>query len=398
MKLPLHLAWRFLLDGRAQSLLILAGVTIGVAAYVFVSSIISSLQKDLLARTLGTQAQITVSPTESGLRSLRDEPGVLYARRLEPAEPRRRSFDGWQRHAQELEATSGVSAVCPKVSAPALASRGAAEKAVLVVGADPTRLRGILDLSVRLREGTYRTGGDQALVGDGLAQELGLRVGGPFRVVTEQGAFTLRVAGIFDTGAASLDDGWVVTSLRAAQTIAGRPGDVTEIDARVDDVFEAEALAASFAARTGLKAVSWMERNRELLTGLRSQSQSSVMIQTFVMLAVAMGIASVLVVSVVQRRGQIGILRAIGTTRRTILAVFLLQGAMLGSVGAVFGLALGALFAYALGTVALFPIDLEAGPLAVAAAISIGTGLLSALLPARRAARMDPAAAIRGDA
>lgn len=216
MKLAFYLAWRFLRDGRAQSLLILAGVTIGVAAYVFVSSIISSLQKDLLARTLGTQAQITVSPPESALRPLHEEPGVLYARRNEPAEPRRRPFDGWQRHTRDLEETPGVIAVCPKISVPALASRGAAEQAVLVVGADPTRLRGILDLSAKLREGAYRTGGDQALVGDGLADELGLRVGGPFRVVSEQGAFTVRVAGIFDTGAASLDDGWVVTSLRIA--------------------------------------------------------------------------------------------------------------------------------------------------------------------------------------
>ncbi|MCU0672460.1 MAG: ABC transporter permease [Myxococcota bacterium] len=396
MRLALHLAWRFLREGRAQSILILAGVTIGVAAYVFVSSIISSLQKDLLSRTLGTQAQIVVSPPEPESRVLRDEGGV-FLRRVEPPEPRRRPFDGWLRHVRTLESTDGVSAVCPKVAGPALAARGAAERAVLVVGADPSRLREIVDLASKLREGAYRTDGDQALVGDGLADELGLRLGAPFRVTTDRGPTTLRVAGIFDSGAASLDDGWVVTSLRTAQTITGRPGDVTELDLRVDDVYEAEVIAASIEAQTGLEAVSWMERNRDLLTALQSQDQSSTMIRVFVMLAVAMGIASVLVVSVVQRRGQIGILRAIGATRRLVLGVFLLQGAIFGVIGALLGVGLGAAFAKGLGNVTLFAIELEPSILIGAALISLATGLVSALLPARSAARLDPAAAIRGD-
>ncbi len=396
MKLAFHLAWRFLREGRVQSILILAGVTIGVAAYVFVSSIIASLQKDLLSRTLGTQAQIVVSPPEPEARPLRDD-STLFARRVEPPEPRRRPFDGWLRHVRDLEATEDVTAVCPKITGPALASRGAAERAVLVVGADPTRLREIVDLASKMRGGSYRTGGDQALVGDGLAEELGLRLGAPFRVTTDRGPTTLRVAGIFDSGAASLDDGWVVTSLRTAQTITGRPGDVTEIDLRVADVYEAESMAATIAARTGLEAVSWMERNRDLLTALKSQDQSSTMIRVFVMLAVAMGIASVLVVSVVQRRGQIGILRAIGASRRLVLGVFLLQGALFGVFGALFGIALGAAFAKGLGNVTLFSIDLEPTILIGAALISLATGLSSALLPARRAARLDPATAIRGD-
>lgn len=396
MRLALHLAWRFLREGRAQSILILAGVTIGVAAYVFVSSIIASLQRDLLSRTLGTQAQIVVSPPEPEARALRED-DTLIARRVEPPEPRRRRFDGWLRHVRALETTEGVSAVCPKVAGPALAGRGAAERAVLVVGADPSRLREIVDLASKMKDGAYRTGGDQALVGDGLADELGLRLGAPFHVTTDRGPTTLRVAGIFDSGAASLDDGWVVTSLRTAQTITGRPGDVTELDLRVDDVYEAESIAASIEARTGLEAVSWMERNRDLLTALKSQDQSSTMIRVFVMLAVAMGIASVLVVSVVQRRGQIGILRAIGASQRLVLGVFLLQGAIFGVIGALFGVALGAAFAKGLGNVTLFAIELEASILIGAASISLATGLVSALLPARRAARLDPAAAIRGD-
>ncbi len=141
-----------------------------------------------------------------------------------------------------------------------------------------------------------------------------------------------------------------------------------------------------------------MERNQQLLTGLNSQSMSGSMIKTFVLLAVAMGIASVLVVSVVQRQGQIGILRAVGTSRRTVLGVFLWQGALLGFVGATFGVVLGALFTRFLSGVVLFSIEVSHGLVASAFAISLLTGVLAAILPARKAARMDPAAAIRGDA
>ena len=81
MRLSLHLAWRLMRDGRTQSLLILAGVAIGVAAFVFVASIISSLQRDLIARTLGAQAQVTVTPRETPSRALVAAPGALVARR-----------------------------------------------------------------------------------------------------------------------------------------------------------------------------------------------------------------------------------------------------------------------------------------------------------------------------
>ena len=126
------------------------------------------------------------------------------------------------------------------------------------------------------------------------------------------------------------------------------------------------------------------------------------MIQFFVILAVAMGIASVLVVSVVQKGKEIGILRAMGTSRRSVLAVFLIQGAMVGLIGSVFGTAfgagLGALFAglvrNADGT-PTFPIVVGLPLVARSAAIALGTGVLSAALPARAASKLDPAVAIR---
>ncbi len=395
--LALQLAWRFLREGRTQSLLILAGVTIGIAAFVFVSAIIEGLQVNLLAQTLGSQAHITVAPEEASPRALMAEPGVAFVRRVEPSEPRRRPFDQWQRAVRRVEATEGVVATCPKVTGSALAYRGAAEEAVEVVGADADRLRQIVDLRANLIEGTYRLGGEEAVIGTTLAQKLGAHVGDPVRVRSGDRESLLRIVGVFDIGNEVVNGRWLVMSLRNAQTLLNRVGDITEIEARVSEVYEAERIAAELEARLGVPTESWMERNRDLLTGLRSQDASTTMIRIFVLLAVAMGIASVLSVTVVQRRGQIGILRAVGTSRRTVLAVFLCQGLLFGLAGALLGTMLGAVAGELIESSALFDITVTPRLLFTAVMVSVATGIFAAYLPARRAANLDPAAAIRGD-
>ena len=390
------LAWRFLRDGRAQSLLILAGATIGVAAFVFVSAIIVGLQQNLIDKTLGSQAHLTLLPEEPPARPLfADE--VLYARRMQEPEPRRRPFDQWQRAVQALEETPGVVAVCPKVTGSALAVRGGKQAGVTIVGADAARLRQVVDLPRYMVAGRYRLASGEALIGDDLAADLGVRVGSPLRLTREGRDTQVRIVGVFDVGQSALDGRWVVLSLRGAQTLLDRVGDVTEIDATVEEIFEADEVAEAVRARTAVDVESWIDRNGQLLVALESQNQSTTMIRVFVMLAVAMGIASVLVVSVVQRRGQIGILRAVGTPQRTVLAVFLWQGAFIGVVGALGGTAIGVFFAKVLEGVAFFEIPVGPDLMASALAVSLSTGLLSAWMPARNAARMDPAAAIRGD-
>jgi lipoprotein-releasing system permease protein len=164
----------------------------------------------------------------------------------------------------------------------------------------------------------------------------------------------------------------------------------------------AELLAREITGRTGLVAESWMATNAQLLTGLRSQNASSIMIQTFVVLAVALGIASVLAVSVVQKSREIGILRATGTSTRQVLRIFLLQGGILGLVGSALGVALGVGLGLFFANLArnpdgtsTFPVSLDLVLYLRSAALAMGVGLVAALLPARRAARMNPADIIR---
>jgi lipoprotein-releasing system permease protein len=171
----------------------------------------------------------------------------------------------------------------------------------------------------------------------------------------------------------------------------------------VEDVFAAEDIAALVRARTGLPAESWMTRNAQLLSGLSAQASSRTMIQVFVVISVTLGIASVLIVSVVQKSREIGILRAVGTPARRVLQIFLIEGGVLGAAGSVIGAALGAAFAKGFEAMTVEPdgsprflVQIDLPLVAGTAALAIGIGLLAAVIPARRAARLDPATAIRG--
>ncbi len=396
--LALQLAWRFLEEGRTQTLLILAGVTIGVAAYVFITATMNGVQENMIAQTLGSQAHVVVLDEPAPPRPLVPAPrGGLVLRQVEPPEPRPTPFDQWQRVVQQAEQTPGVVHACPKVTGAALAVRGGAQRAVELIGADPGRFARIVDVPGRMVAGTYRPDAEQAVLGATLAEDLGARVGRTVRVRTEFGEANLRVVGVFAIGSEAVDGRWVLTSLRTAQSLLGRPGDITSIDLTVDDLFDADTVAARVATRTGRTAESWISRNGALLNALSAQSQSTALIRAFTLLAVAMGIASVLAVTVVQRRGQIGILRAMGVRSAVVLRVFLWQGALLGLGGAVSGIILGALVANGLERVVPFSIDVDATTAGTALGISLLTGLLAAAWPARQAARLDPAVAIRGD-
>jgi lipoprotein-releasing system permease protein len=146
-----------------------------------------------------------------------------------------------------------------------------------------------------------------------------------------------------------------------------------------------------------------MGTNAQLLVGLRSQGSSSIMIQVFVVLAVALGIASVLAVSVVQKSREIGILKAMGVATGRVVRIFLLQGAIVGLAGSAVGVLVGiglSLFFASLATnpdgTPTFPVNLNALLYARSALIATSVGIVAAVLPARRAARLDPAQVIRG--
>ena len=394
-------ALRFLREGRMQTLLILAGTTGGVAVIVFLTQLITQLQAQIVDRVLGSQAHVVIRPAEEVNRRAIDDAG--FASIVEPRAQRLRSIDQWENIARLAADMPGVTAVSPVVTGPAFAVRGQASKSVALMGVDAERHRRIVRMEEYMVAGRFAVEGTRAVIGSELAKDLGIRMDDKLRVALPNGRDELlQVGGIFDIGNKDLNRRWVFVTLPLAQSLLDLPGGVSNLDLTVADIFEAQPVADRLRGATSLNVESWMQTNAQLLAALRNQSVSNNLIRSFVVIIVALGIASVLVVSVVQKQKEIGILRAMGASRSMILQIFLIQGAVVGAVGSV----LGSMLAFTLLNVfsaiyrnadgqPLFAAELEPRFIAMAALVATAVGLLSALIPARRAARMDPVQAIR---
>jgi lipoprotein-releasing system permease protein len=403
MPISWFLAARFLREGRAQSALIVIGVAVGVAVMVFLSALIGGLETRLVAQTLGTQAHIVVRPADEAARPMMLDATTQTLARIERTAQRARSILRWQQASDELSRTDGVTAVSPTTSGPAMALRANATRAVLLIGADATRFASIYPIRQHIVAGRFDPSRTGCVIGRELASDLGVSVGDKLRLsASGEGAELYVVDGVYDLGNREVNRRWVLVAQRTAQTLLDLPGGVTSIELRVRSVYVAEAIAARVRSRTGLIADSWMQSNAQLLVALQSQGSSSAVIQAFVILAVAMGIASVLVVSVAQKRKEIGILRAMGARRATVVWVFLLQGAIVGLLGSIVGAALGAGLGAAFAAMArnadgtaTFPFSISWALLGRSSLIAVATGICAAVLPARSASRLDPAEAIR---
>jgi len=395
-------AVRFLREGRMQSLLIIVGVGVGVAVIVFMSALLSGLQANLIKRTLSSQAHITLLPPEEIARP--QQATDATALRLQKQAQRLRAIDQWQTLRNRLETWPEIAAVSPVASGPAFAIRGEANKAITVVGIEPERYNRAISLAERLTAGQLRVGAGEAVIGIELARDLGAEVGDKLRLSAADGrSDTLTVTGLFDLGNKGVNARNVYVGLRTAQSLLDLVGGVSSIDLALHDLDLAEQLARRIAGETGLTADSWIKTNAQFVTALTSQRVSSNVIRFFIALSVAFGIASVLVVSVIQRGKEIGILRAMGATQAQMRRIFLLQGGIVGFFGSLLGSALAWSFLMLWQLLArnpdgtpMFVIGVEPGLVALAAGGASLVGILSALLPARRAAQLDPVVAIRG--
>ena len=404
MPFELLVALRFLREGRMQSVLILAGVTGGVAVIIFLTQLINQLQGTIIDRVLGSQAHVVIRPLEEVTRRvLTPSTEREVAAAVQPRDQRLRSVDQWERIAALAAATPGVLAVSPVVSGPAFASRGNSNKSVALLGVQPDAYRRVVRMDDYMTRGRFDVTGTNTLIGTDLASDLGVTVGDKLRVTSANGrSETLDITGLFDMGNRDLNRRWVFVTLKLAQTLLDLPGGVSNIDLTVTDLFNANQVADAVRASTNLTVDSWMQTNAGLLTALSNQTVSNNLIRSFVVIIVALGISSVLVVSVVQKQREIGILRAMGAGRRRIMTVFLLQGGLVGLAGSVLGsaLAFGLLVVFSHifkspdGS-ALFSAQLDPMLVLLASVVACGVGLAAAAIPARSAARMDPVQAIR---
>ena len=398
-------ALRFLREGRVQTAFIIGGVAIGVGVIVFMSALLSGLQANFVKRVLTGQAHIQLLPPKEAARSLRrNDTDILQGNILQTPLQRLKSIDQWQSVAAEIRALPEVSVVSPAANGSALVVRGDASRAISVVGIEPELYFRIVPMPEKMVLGSARVTVNDILIGTELASDLGVSVGDKLRVTAANGsANTLTITGIFDLGNKGANARTTLVALRSAQSLLGLPGGVSALDVTVHDVYSADVVAHHITALTGVQADSWIKTNEQFFAAVSAQTTANTAIRVFVGLSVAFGIASVLVVSVVQKSREIGILRAMGITRGQILRIFLLQGGVLGFGGAVAGSLLGSggLLVWQQvqrnpdGTV-MFAVSFEPLMFATALLLATVTGLLASLAPALRAARLDPVVAIRG--
>ncbi len=387
----------FLREGRSQSLMIIGGVAIGVAVIVFISALIQGLQANLIERTLGTQAHISLHAPQQ-VNQIVTQPNVVQMIYEDKRAQRLRSINNWQQVIQQLDQMSMLKAVSPMVSGPALVKRGDAIQSVAIMGVDLARYQRIVPLQDYLTQGQVRLKADDVLIGSEMAKDLGVRVGSKIRLDNGLNVnAVMNVAGIFELGVRELDSRYMYVDLKRAQSLLNLPGGVTVIDLRIDDIFAAEDVAAQMNRLTGLKADSWIGSNAQLMNAISAQSLSTNMIIVFVGISVAFAIASVLSISVVQRTREIGILRATGASREQILVIFLIQGAVFGLLGSILGILTSYALVWSFNQFGpgLFYIPISPSLIASALLLATLSGLIAAAIPARRAARLDPVEAIR---
>ena len=396
-------AFRFMREGLAQTLLIILGVGLGGGVIIFMSAVLSGLQGNVVRRTLNFQAPIVVLPPDQVARPLRSEARAEVATRVQPRSQQLRSIDQWQKVREQVARTPGVVALTPVVSGPGFALRGDANKAVTITGIEPETYFDVIALPEKVVAGRHHVGPLDIVIGTELSADLGAGVGDKLRLATASGAAaTLTVIGIFDFGNKSVNERSVYIALRSAQNLLDLTGGVTALEVKVLDPFAAEKVAEIIRAGTDLQVDSWIRTNAQFFTAMAAQIVTNTLIRVFVGLTVALGIASVLVVSVIQKSREIGILRAMGTSRQQVLRVFLIQGGAMGLAGSVLGSLLAWSFLLVWRTVAknpdgtpMFIIEMEPSLFAIAAVGATLVGILAAAAPARRAARLDPVVAIR---
>jgi lipoprotein-releasing system permease protein len=394
----------------------MAGLALGVMALIVVLAVMTGFEHDLRAKILGVNAHLWI--LRAGERGI-EAPEAIVGR---------------------VRATPGVIGAAPFVLGQVMVSgeRGSAGAVVRGVdleaeaqAADPLRhLRLGSPEAIRRAFRGPASEGEPApiLLGRTLAANLGAGVGDQVTLLSPVGGGLtplgfaprmrgFRVAGIFDVGMYEYDAGLAYVPLPAAQAFFRLGGAVTGIEVRLADLYRAGQAGAALERALGppFYARDWMQMHRNIFRALKMEKVLMFLILVMIVLVAAFGIASNLIMTVMEKKREIAILKAMGATAPGLLRIFLVEGLVLGLVGTSLGLAGGLLVVWRLPVIQrgvewllgfpVFPADvyfldrLPARILPGDVAAVVGVALLIAaaasLYPAWRAARLDPVAAIR---
>lgn len=405
MSFELFVARRYLTARRKEAfvsvitLISVAGVAIGVAALVIAIALITGFQGDVQAKILGATSHVMVSDLSG------------------------RGLEGYEAMAAKVRALPGVESASAVVYGTVLITGRGESSGALVKGIDFDRERPgspwLRTLEAGHVPGPAAGSREGLLLGRELAVQLGAQVGDAVQIVTASTTLgptgllpkrkTFEVAGIFNTGLYEFDSSTALLAIGTAQRLFGLEGRASYIQVKLRDIFAAPEIGRRIMAELPpvVYITTWMELNKSLFSALKLEKNILFLTITLIVVVAALNIIATLILMVMEKTRDIGILMAIGATPAMINRIFFLQGALIGVVGTALGAGLG------LGWCALanafklirIPVDIyqisyvpfRMRPLDLAAIVGVTLliSFVSTLFPARRAAKVDPVVALK---
>jgi lipoprotein-releasing system permease protein len=381
------------------------GIALGVAALIVVLSVMNGFQEELRTRILAVASHIEIR----GLGG---------------------AITDWRGIARATQTNPRVRAAAPYVIGQAMLSAGAVNRGVLVRGIDPALEDKVADFASHMRAGSLSDLKPDAfgiVLGAELARSLGARIGDSVVVITPQGTVTpagtlprvksFRVVGVFEIGMFEFDSGLALIHLSDAQKLYRLGDAVSGVRLKLDDLFAAPSVAQQLLPVLPVDAEvrDWTLSHANFFRAVAIEKRMMFLILTLIVAVAAFNIVSAQVMVVTDKQADIAILRTQGASPASILTIFVIQGALVGAIGTLLGVAGGLALAFNIDTVVPFvehllgvqfldktvyyiselPSEVQRGDVILVAAIALGLTLLATLYPSWRAARTNPAEALR---
>ncbi|MGA1791893.1 MAG: lipoprotein-releasing ABC transporter permease subunit [bacterium] len=401
MPFELFISFRYLKAKRKQTVISLitfismAGVALGVMALVIVLAVMTGFQDDMRDKILETNAHVVVLSHES------------------------EGIGNYQEVISKAEEVPEVVAVAPFIYSQVMLSSSRNAMGVVLRGIDPNAEIRVTQLARNMVEGTLADLEDGIVIGKELATSMGVYEGDDITVISPVGRMTpmgsaprmrkLRVAGVFDSGMYEYDTGLAYVTLETARGFFDLGPVVTGLQVRVADIFNAKDVAEEIQSALGFPYYTrdWMEMNKNLFSALKLEKLAMFIILILIILVAAFNIISTLVMMVLEKHKDIGILKSMGATGKSIMTIFLIEGLTIGFVGTVIGLAGGVLTCWVADTYHLIKLQadiyyisylsfkMQPLDLLLVCSASVLISILATLYPAWQASQLDPVEALR---
>jgi len=391
MSYELWISFRYLISRRKEkfisiiSFISIMGVALGVTALIVVLAVMSGFDNDLREKIVGTNSHIIIEK-EGGIT---DYNAVVA----------------------EINKIPHVKASSPFINGQALIRQDEQVLGVVLRGIDPAREKDVTNIQKYLESGTIEVKKDTVLIGKELSLKLGLKIGDAISLISaaDPKPKSFKIAGIFNSGMFEYDMNLVFTNLEGAQNFYNTGNMAGGIGVRVDDANKADNIKKDVQEKIGFDywVRSWSELNKNLFSALKLEKITMFIILALIVVVACFNIASTLIMMVMEKTKDIGILKSIGADNKSIRKIFMLDGFLIGFAGTVLGAIGGFGISYLLKTyqfiklpkdiyyIDRLPVNLEMGDAITVIAAAMIISLLSTLYPSWQAAKMEPVEALR---